>query len=173
MGWLDLTYAWFFELGGVMDERAKELKDRVPEFTFDDDARIAEDVLKLDGVQQTIRDARAEYLRLKAIPGANPFSAEVLPHHVTFRVKDFYKSLDQMDKAFLFLGSYEVGAHYGRGSLEIVVRNTSGWESGSRFRKGNKGMISDRRRDCAGIHVGGNIKQTFTLHVPWEEPGKK
>ena len=56
------------------------------------------------------------------------------------------------------------------GQLEIVVRNTTGWDSGTRFRKGNLGIIPDRHRGDPGIHVGGNIKQTFRIHVPWEEP---
>ena len=31
---------------------------------------------------------------------------------VTFRVPEFFKTIEKMDKAFAFLGSYDVDAHY-------------------------------------------------------------
>jgi RHS repeat-associated protein len=165
MGWLDLTFAWYFELGGVLDEGAKDPTERIPQFTFDGKAKIIQDIKALDGVKQIIADARAAY---KNLNGRHPATIEI-DRDITFRVPQFWDSLAKVDKAFLFLGSYHCKASYGSGDLMITVTNTTGWQSGTRFRRGNKGILEDRKRGSPGIQLGGNIKQTFRFEVPWDQ----
>ena len=75
----------------------------------------------------------------------------------------YYESLKTGD-ATLFLGSYHVDARVTRDNpnrIQFTVTNVSGWESATRTRGNDKSILEDRERGGPGIHLGGNMKQTW------------
>jgi hypothetical protein len=159
MGWLDLTLAWFLELGPV-------------NWKFGPDAAITQDVLELQGVKDQIAIARKRYQEIK---GKDHAATIVIVKDVKFGVDEAYKTLMEMDKAFAFLGSYRITITYSGENMKVVVTNTTGWQSGTRFRVAaqpggqHRGILDDRQLGSGGIELGGNITLEFTLFVPWEE----
>ena len=177
MGWFDLTTAWFLELGGEEDPH-----DHIYDFNFGPDSLIAKDVLKLDAVQKAIKDASKEIREAKergdpAWPwGGSKYDEKKPPWKVEvhFRVDDAVRTVREMDKATGFLGSYDITikVRSGSGELVVIITNTIGWDSGTRFRKPakgkgqNQGVFHDRLRNGGGLHVGGTIRQTIKIIVP-------
>ncbi len=130
-GWGQLLAAWIFEVGGTLDE-----KTGVYEFTFSADSKIAQDVLKLDAVQEAIKKARKAIRDLKDHDGLwrwgggnrDPKSE---PWHtkVGFHVGEALRTLRQMDTATGFLGSYAIDIYpggYGRNHkyYRVAVRDS-------------------------------------------------
>ncbi|PIF44414.1 hypothetical protein CLU96_1382 [Chryseobacterium sp. 52] len=91
--------------------------------------------------------------------------------YFNYNVNAFYSTLSNANIGIQMLGSFPITAEviYKSGNTAIVqftITNDLGWESGTRFIKGqpgqgNQGVISDKPVG-SGLHLGGTIKNNFT-----------
>ena len=158
MGWVDLTLAWFFELGNNP-------------MRFGSNDRTTQDLKQEDGVN----DARAlAKQQLAACPNAKPVDKTW-----TYGQAQFYQGITNGDLATSFTGSYHVHVDViccGQGGssqsvLKFTVTNTTGLASGTRLRKAtgpgkpHQSIIPDRNRGDPGYNIGGNFDQEWK----WDE----
>ena len=165
MGWGDLTFAWFFELGGSNDLH--------PVFRFGPNDATTGQLRQHEGVNQ----AREKAQKLASQMAQTGKLVDHVDHDWDFGVAQAWTTLAKRDTAAAFLGSYHTHVDITRerqkdGSYKITyaftASNTTGWESGTRFRKAAKeggqhqGILKDRDRRSGGIEFGGTIKQEWT-----------
>ena len=147
MGWLDLAMAWLFELGP-------------PQFKFKDGDNTTEEIKTHHGVNEA---------RKKAITACKNKESSPISYHWGYNVNEFWASIIEVDTAAEFLGSYDVEVSFDSKCCKFKFKaiNKTGWESGTRFRKGKKpggphlGIISNRARGSGGIQLGGTIMETW------------
>ena len=156
MGWLDLTNIWLFELGNTS------------EYTFGPDANTTKQLMNQEGVSQA---------RETAYNNIKKGKFDIINHPWRYNPEQFYEGVTEGNAVTSFLGSYTTtvniipGKHDGEFILNFEVKNTSSWESATRLRKdndgngNNDGIIPSKERGV-GIHLGGNLRQTWK----WSEP---
>jgi len=154
MGWRDIIFDWFFELGNTP-------------FEFVDQDKTTEELKKHEGVN----DARA--LAIKACAEGKHTAEKPW----TYGVDQFYHSLSSADSIAIALGSYSVAVKSSSdcSELEFSVQNDSTWESATRFRKAatpgglHQAILPNRLRGGPGIQLGGNMHEHWT----WKEKCNK
>ena len=156
MGWLDLTNIWLFELGNTS------------EYTFGPEANTTKQLMKQTGVEQARETAHNNIKNGKF---------GIINHPWSYDTEQFYEGMSEGNAVTSFLGSYTTtvnitpGKNAGEFILNFEVKNTSSWESATRLRKDNDGngnhdgIIPSKERGV-GIHLGGNLRQTWK----WSEP---
>ena len=151
-GWGDLFLAWLVEAGPR-------------DWHFGPDDKTTQDLKKEVGIQ----NAREAVKKKLAAGAAVPF---VYNTGWMYGVNQFWNSLKTANTADEFLGSYDIKVEVQtHDRIELTVTNKTGWESGTRFRKaapsggGHQAMVPARDRDAQGIHLGGNMTETWT----WRE----
>lgn len=159
LGWIDLGFIWLFELGESADIK------------FDGDDATTLDLKGHVGVKE------ARYMALELL-AATKLAGETSKTGNTpwdFNVPEAVDTITQGDLVAAFLGSYNVTYTWtcaqdtGKWSAELVVKNESGWESATRYRRAateggkHQGIIMDRERgEEGGIQLGGTLKQEWT-----------
>lgn len=151
MEWDDLAMAWFWELGNSS-------------YLFSDGDWTTEQLKDHEGVNQAREKAQRECI---------PNQQHTIPHTWIYGRREFWTSLKEVDSAAIFLGSYSVTVVAdGCCKFDFTVKNTSSWESATRFRKGaspggqHRGIIQNHPRNAPGhLHLGGNMSQTWS----WSE----
>lgn len=163
MTWVDLFNIWLFEKETVnmrKDEKGNFL------FTFEDDAQTTKDLQTQEGVQQA---------RDKAIAQIKEGDLSSFKKSWAYDVDEFVDGIVDMNTATSFLGSYNTEVvitdnHDGTYTLKYTVKNTTGWESGTRLRVDHEGdnihdaIIPNCERG-EGIGLGGTIHEKWT----WSE----
>jgi hypothetical protein len=150
MGWRDVIFDWFFELGNTP-------------FEFVDKDKTTEELKKHEGVNQARAQAKKDCAAGK---------------HTTektwvYGVDQFYHSISSADSIAIALGSYSVTVKSSSdcGEFDFSVLNDSTWESATRFRKAttpggqHQAILSNRVRGGPGIQLGGNMREHWT----WKE----
>lgn len=161
LGWMDLVYYWWLELESRHgDENKAKLK-------FGPDAQTTKDLKIHEGVLD------CKQLAIDKIKAGDLSTTE---YTWKYGINQYFNTILELDAMTFFLGSYSTTVDVtdngdGTYQLKYKVTNTSGWESGTRFRRdndGNKqndGIIPDKERGD-GVDMGGNMSQEWT----WEEP---
>jgi hypothetical protein len=150
MNWLDLTLAWLFELGPAV-------------YTFGPGDYTTESIRGHQGVNQARELAHAECEK----------GNHVITHQWTFGVDQFWNSIATVDVAGEFLGTYAIRVTSDTccDSFHFHAWNSTSWESGTRFRRGevpggtHRGILPSRKRGAPGIQLGGTIEE----HWEWDE----
>jgi hypothetical protein len=154
LGWVNLTNMWLFELGPTP-------------IYFGANARTTKELQMQDGVGQ---------VRALASAAAKKGNLSPVKQVWTYGQQAFYDGLKQGNLATSFLGSYNTKAFLTAGPnntviLDLEVENVTSWESGTRLRKAatpggsHQGIIPNRSRGGAGLHLGGNMTQYWN----WSE----
>jgi RHS repeat-associated protein len=169
MGWWDLTMAWFWELNGNAGGGST--------FSFGPTDATTADVKTHTGVNDARKLASQQFAKLVA-GNWDKSIAHSIDHDYSFGVDQAFTTLKDRDKVAAFLGSYHIHVDIAcakdnpkAGTFSFIVSNTTGWESGTRFRKAGAGggqhlgVIKDRLRGGPGIQVGGTIKEIWK----WQE----
>ena len=153
-GWSDLFNIWLFEL---------EVGFTGNTVTYGQNAATTKSLQKQEG----IANARNLALARARVGNNNPISTSW-----TFGVNAAKESISNKNMATAFLGSYSIKVTTFRNSetnvitITYKVMNTSGWDSGTRFRKDNNGdgvhdgVVPDKSRGD-GIKLGGNLNETW------------
>jgi hypothetical protein len=105
---------------------------------------------------------------------SNVLAGTTLEGYFTYNVNAFYSTLSNGNVGIQMLGSFPIKSTVISKSgntaiIEFYIHNNLGWESGTRFIKGenggsNQGVI-DNKTVGSGLHLGGTITNTFT----WRE----
>ncbi len=159
LGWTDLGAIWLLEteVQGVGSDGVIE---------FDENARTTQDLKNQEGVQDARNEALQQITEGNLENGRSSWS---------YDVEAYYESIQEKNLATAFLGSYSTQYEItengdGTYTINYTVENTSGWESGTRFRQDvdgdgvNNGIIPNKERGD-GAHLGGNVTQRWT----WSE----
>ena len=164
MTWWDIGKIWLFELHSPV-----LAKTSPPIITFDPQAKVTQEVMDLEGVQQ---------LRMTVIQDIeNGNGIETMPECQGFnhclrwfyRVSDYFHSLPYVAQgswARFYLGSYQTYAKVysnldGTYTIEYVVENESSLESFTRLSQDFSGFWPENAQRGEGIKLGGTIKMRF------------
>jgi len=89
--------------------------------------------------------------------------------YFTYDVNAFYSTLSNANLGIQMLGSFPIKGYILSKSshsavVQFTITNNLGWESGTRFIKGNNGNIGviDDKPVGSGLHLGGTISNIFT-----------
>jgi len=154
MSWGDLFGTWALEQG----DYSKDAPIR-----FGPDAALTQELMHHEGVN----NARAKAMEMIAQGRAGPVKTDSWG----FGPGDAFPTVLSGNALQFVLGSYDpgvtvVGNDDGSYTLQFLVKNTSGWESATRYRNGppgqpNLGVFDDRLRGRYGLHLGGNLWEQF------------
>ncbi|MGJ8683063.1 MAG: hypothetical protein ACSHWW_00470 [Nonlabens sp.] len=197
MEWMDLLLVWTFELGGNYDGMVNTSdfnpnNDAVlinihgidkplisGDGTNDPNKNVKDlsepfDVNQIPDSQQgsvnAVRQLALQSIQNNQIP-APPIQSS-FSSTFSYGQNEFYDGISNLNVATAFLGSYTVSTVVtnnmdGTYDISFELSNTTGWESGTRFRKDgpdnnlqHDAVISNKPRG-SGINMGGNIKQNF------------
>jgi hypothetical protein len=160
LDWIDLVRIWFWEMG---PESLQELR-------FGPDALTTHDVKDLLGTREVVETAMRR---------VRQGSFEPLTLRVSYGTPEFFNSIKNRNRAFNFLGTYEVTVKPEKPSvgaktvkLQVEVHDPVWLPSFTRFRApekpgGDKRPIIDidRKRTDPGVKIGA----TLQLYWKWEE----
>lgn len=164
MTWIDLFNIWLFERetsNMSVDENGNLV------FAFEDNAQTTKELQTQEGVLQA---------RDKAIAQIKDGNLSDVKSSWTYDVDEFIDGVTNMNTATSFLGSYNtkvviVDNHDGTYTLNYIVINPTGWESGTRLRVNHDkddnthdAIIPDCDRG-EGVGLGGTISEKWT----WSE----
>lgn len=153
MGWEDLGAIWLLETEDVGGNGV---------ILFDESARTTQDLMQQEGVQNTRNKVMEAIANGGEMGGSKGW---------TYGVDGYYDSLRERNSATIFLGSYTTKYFItdngdGTYTVDYTVNNTSGLESGTRFRVDNDGDdvhdgIIPNKDQGDGLHLGGTISQQW------------
>ncbi len=174
MGWVDLGMTWLFELGSSD-------KDKL---IFDSNSRLTQDIMQHTFIQnvkqaaiEKITAGNMENVKDECASSDTPQGQYPVCKVSQFGVVEFLRSLslDKIIKGNLseeYLGSYKVTINVepvgdGKYIFHYQIKNSSTWESATRFRLdndkngSNDGIIPDISGRGLGIELGGRLDQSF------------
>jgi len=171
MGWGDLFNIWLFEL------TPNKYQNNIINFTN------SSNVINGNNIYNPSTNAVKNLPKGNNTPGGNLLNIEyklsngivklgdTTDGYFKYDVNAFYSTLSQGNIGIQMLGSYPITAKVlsksGRTAVvEFTITNDLGWDSGTRFIKGengapNRGVI-DNKDVGKGLHLGGTIKNNFT-----------
>lgn len=152
MTWIDLFLIWFLEKG--KPEKGNKT------ITFTSEAYTTKQIREIRKVREFEQECINERLNIWNRPKGTDRK---------FREEQFYGDFRrEKNYSTYFLGSFSIDVNYNDYiwgvNIEFTIKNTSGWESATRFRSGNEGIITDKARG-KGIHLGGNLHQVWKWDI--------
>jgi len=165
LNWIDLIRIWFWEIGSV------DLK----KIEFGQNAITTPDVIGLKGTQEVIQSAKNRFIN-GTLKDRRQFTAQV-----NYKVGHFKNAVKERDKAFNFLGTYEITVtptfdteDLSKVTLEYLVFNKASMASFTRFlapiEGENQPILTSRDRDSEGVNVGGTVETTWTWKEVFTKP---